>query len=587
MQLLRRDPRSLWPAGLILAGALFLGAGFAPLPIGGEAAVQSLTAQLSERTGLIATAEPDDIRFSLLPFPKVRIENLTISTPSGLKLARAPRLHAYLRPLDFVAGRFRFSGYDLRDPIADASTNEARTAWRAAGAALTEAGGQTPAPAIAELAMSGGVIVTEAGPLTDLTATVSWPGGGSPVSIWARGRWKGEEASLRLSEFRPDAYLGAIGSTPVRIAARSPFGNLDATGVIVADAAPRFEGEAKLDMLSAERFGRWLHIAPPLVGVLDRYVVQGSGSATTRGFSSPAIAMTIGGGRVEGTMALRIDAERPRLSGTLATQALDFDTLGDAVDAVRDSGGTWSADSFDPTPLRRIDVDLRLSAQRVRLLGAKLDDAAISIMLNAGKLEFVLGRAQAYDGALRGRASLQALDGDRVEAKLQANIENVDAGAALNDLLGKRLLSGRAQGHVQVETNGRSPAEFVQQLSGKAAAQVKEGEINGVSLLDAARRSDRLSNSAVELGRGRTPFASLDVASQIARGVADVIEATLTSAGVTARASGEASLVNQTLRLDGRARATGLPIDGLPFSLRGAFRLPELRWDLAQPFKRS
>ena len=223
----------------------------------------------------------------------------------------------------------------------------------------------------------------------------------------------------------------------------------------------------------------------------------------------------------------------------------------------------------------------------MRLLGAKLDDAAISIMLNAGKLEFVLGRAQAYDGALRGRASLQALDGDRVEAKLQANIENVDAGAALNDLLGKRLLSGRAQGHVQVETNGRSPAEFVQQLSGKAAAQVKEGEINGVSLLDAARRSDRLSNSAVELGRGRTPFASLDVASQIARGVADVIEATLTSAGVTARASGEASLVNQTLRLDGRARATGLPIDGLPFSLRGAFRLPELRWDLAQPFKRS
>ncbi|WP_342363202.1 AsmA family protein [Terrarubrum flagellatum] len=577
------------PAGVMaIVGAALLAIGLAPLPIGRTFTLKSLNQQISERTGLTAVADKADVRLSFLPFPKARILNLRITDPHGAPLARIGVLDAYLRPLDLIGGRLRFTGYAVSEAIIDAGEPAARAAWRTAGRKLIEATLQPSAPSPAELSVERSAVATGSQPLTDVTATISWGGAGSALSAWARGRWKGEETEIRLSDFQPDTFFASQGKGPVRFAVRSPFASIDYAGDIEGPEAPRGEGLLKLSVSSADRLGRWLGFSAPLSGVIDRYSFEGRGPVSTRGFSSAAATVTTGASQLEGTLALRVDDGRPQISGTLATQDVDFDAIGSSLDSVRDTAGAWSQDGFDPSPLKRTDVDLRLSASRVRLLGARLGEAAISIMLKSGRLEFVLGRAQAYQGALRGRASLQALDGERVEARLQANFEDMDIGATLQDVAGRRLASGRAQGQLQLESTGRSATEIAKLLSGKINAQLKDGDLAGFNLVDAMRRPDRLSAELVSAQAGRTTFQSLDVSATLAQGVADTQDATLTaSGGVAAVASGQASVRDQTITLNGVARAPSIPGDGLRFTLSGPWRQPSLQWQYSSVFKRS
>lgn len=587
MPLFPTPPRRFWIGGLMLGVGAILAVGFTPLPIGGRFAAKYLNMQIFERTGLTATAATSDFRLSFFPFPKYSVANLLVSAPDGAALARIAKADAYLRPLDLVGGRLAFTGFFLSKPTFDASTGDARAAWRKAGGRLAESAARAPSHPLADVALAEGVVLTGPEPATDIVATIAWAGGDAPLSIWARGRWKGETAELRVADLRPEALLDGQSETPARISATTPFGSLEARGVAASGAAPRFDGDVRLDVLSADRLARWLRIAVPLEGVIDRYSIEGRASVSPRGFSSSSVAVKAAGGRLEGTMALRLDTERPQISGTLASQSLDFDSLTPAVDAVRARSGAWSEDAFDPAPLRRTDVDLRLSAASVRLLGARLSDAAISIMLAAGKLEFVLGRAQAYDGAIRGRATLQALDDARVEARLQGTFENIDVGAATQELFGRRALTGRGQGQAQLEATGASPAEIARQSSGKLSVQIKDGEISGVNVLDAARRLDRVANGAIALGPGRTPFDQLTLTANIAQGVAIIQDASLASAGLTIKATGAARIEDQSLQIEGRAQAAGLPTAGLPFLLRGPMGQPDLRWDLTAAFRRS
>ncbi len=577
-----RHPRA---AILALVGGLLLGLCFTPLPIGGRFAAKSLNAQLMEQTGLRAEAPPGDIRFTLLPFPKIAVANLRIASPEGTQIAQIGVADAYLRPLDLIGGRLRFSGYDLQGPRVDASSPATRDVWRRAGAFLVAR--ETAGPPLGHLAISGGSAATGDDPITDVAGAIIWTGASSPMSIWGVGRWKGEPIELRLSDLRLGDYLSGRVATPLRLMAKTPFASVEAQGSVTGGANPRSDGALRVAVNSSGRLARWLGAPTPLAGVIDRYVFEGQSVVTPRGVNAAAATLTAGTSRFEGTLALRFDEGRPQLSGTLATQTLDFDALGGAVDAMQEPAGGWSSDRFDPAPLRHTDIDLRLSAGRVRVLGARLDDAALSITLKAGRLEFVLGRAQAYQGELRGRASLIALEDAGVETRVQATFDNLDVGAAMQDVAGRRSLTGRGQGVVQLESTGGSPVELARNLAGKVTAQFLEGDLAGLNLAVAVRRPDRLAAGPVDFSLGRTSFVLLEAGATISQGVADVQEATLANGPMRARASGEISVRDQSIRLEGRAVAPSLPGDGLPFSLRGPWRRPDMRWDPVGIFRRS
>ena len=326
---------------------------------------------------------------------------------------------------------------------------------------------------VGHVAIANGAVLASPEPLTGVTGTIVWHGANSPLSIWGVGRWKGETSEVRLSDLRLGDYLRGRDATPFRLALSSPLARLEAEGSIFGAAPPRGEAMIKADVKSSSGLSRWLGAQAPLSGLVDRYSFEGASTFSARGFSSPSVIFTAAGSRFEGTLALRFEEQRPQISGTLATHALDFDALGVAVDFVRDEGGAWSSDRFDASLLRQSDADIRVSAGRVRLMGARIQDAAISIMLKDGRLEFVLGRSAAYQGEVRGRASLQANDDARVEARLQLHFENLDVGDAMQDIAGRKLVTGRGQGQVQLEVGGRirdrRRSEFVREADDGAA----------------------------------------------------------------------------------------------------------------------
>ncbi|MET0606408.1 MAG: AsmA family protein [Beijerinckiaceae bacterium] len=542
--------------------------------------------QLSEQTGLAATTATSDVRFTLLPFPKVTVSNLRIASVDGLALARISSADAYLRLLDLIGGRYRFNGFSLQEPIIDARSRAARDAWRRAGLALMESESEAGVSLVGHVAIANGAVLASPEPLTGVTGTIVWHGANSPLSIWGVGRWKGETSEVRLSDLRLGDYLRGRDATPFRLALSSPLARLEAEGSIFGAAPPRGEAMIKADVKSSSGLSRWLGAQAPLSGLVDRYSFEGASTFSARGFSSPSVIFTAAGSRFEGTLALRFEEQRPQISGTLATHALDFDALGVAVDSVRDEGGAWSSDRFDASLLRQSDADIRVSAGRVRLMGARIQDAAISIMLKDGRLEFVLGRSAAYQGEVRGRASLQANDDARVEARLQLHFENLDVGDAMQDIAGRKLVTGRGQGQVQLESAGESAIAVAQNLSGKLTTELRDGDLAGLNLIEAVRRPDRNATNPLDLARGRTSFSVLQTSATLANGVADVRDATLASGPVHAQASGEISIRDQFIKLEGNARAPSIPGDGLPFSLRGPLRQPDFRWDFVSALKR-
>src|SRR5690606_27403203 len=177
-------------AGLLLCALLALG--LTPLPIGGRFAAKSLSLQLLAGSGLHAAIDSDDVRFVLLPFPKVKIAGLRISDSRGRALAAIGAAEAHLRLLDFAGGRFRFTSLALLDAVIDFATPESRAAWRAAGQRML-------APQDANRQYFDGasfriaVIRTGGGDFIALEGKAAWDGPGAPLSLQTRGSWKNEE----------------------------------------------------------------------------------------------------------------------------------------------------------------------------------------------------------------------------------------------------------------------------------------------------------------------------------------------------------------------------------------------------------
>ena len=260
-------------------------------------------------------------------------------------------------------------------------------------------------------------------------------------------------------------------------------------------ADPRFSGKSLFKAASVRNFARWSGLDLPFGSLLRALSVEGMLSFDKRGLSWPAVAVKLGRDTLDGTLAVRLDGERPLITGTLAADDVDLSDLAMPIAQAMTSTGTWSEEAIDLSRTTASDLDLRFSASNAQFVRMRLGDMAASVQVRPGRIEASLGRGTFHDGTLKGRLSLIAAEGG-TEFRAQGAFDNVDMGAFLTATGQGRWIQGLGQGQFQIEGTGRTPADVVRHIG------------QGHQRDDQGRRTRRHRTSTTPSAGGEAPLAA-------------------------------------------------------------------------------
>jgi len=221
---------------------------------------------------------------------------------------------------------------------------------------------------------------------------------------------------------------------------------------------------------------------------------------------------------------LAFDGPRPRVSGRLTLSRLDldallgrsqpaaaaavlesvadddgfattFDVLAAELDAIEKPPATvvlesaagpealpteksWNTAPIDLKALRSADLDLDVSVASLRFGQVPLANAHVKANLTNGELAANIETIAIGQGTGSGTIELKAR-GAAHEAAVGLKLVNVDAEPITTELAGKPLLEGASTVDINMRATGRSLADLVSTLDGKARIDMKKGQLRG------------------------------------------------------------------------------------------------------------
>ncbi|MBV9220425.1 MAG: AsmA family protein [Methylobacteriaceae bacterium] len=504
---------------------------------------------------------------SLLPRPRVKLEDVTIRDDSGEPVIQARIVRGDLRLISLLAGRLELKSLSLDTPTLSIDLDRepfggnsalARAARSSTGSAEATEAERSRLPAVT---VSAGLVRLHSKVhsfetlVQDVNAVVEWPRIGSPAALNGSAVWRGQPTQFDLTFARPAALLRGEQSA----ATLHVHGALDADADGSVSSRPRiqFEGSIKASTASVPELACTLGLTLPVLGPLGSAWVDGEANVTGTNISLSNARIGVDGNTFEGSLAIAAGNGRAAISGTLATESLQLDAAAGDMPSVRGSDGQWSREAFDLSGLAKNELDLRISAARLRLGSLQAEDAALSVLLKGGRMELSLAEASAYKGTAKLRA-VATISPPRLDLKINGSFSQMDVGALFLSAFDTEWISGTGTGQFALQGVGGTPAEVAAGLDGKAQFTVAQGEINGINIEQALRRLEkRPLLSAADVHNGHTTFDAAAVTVQVAQGAAQISEGNVEGPGAQIAFEGTISIADRTVALKARASQTG------------------------------
>ena len=545
---------------IALISLAVLGTAASPWTLSGGGLSAELTRHVKDKYGLDLTVRGRST-FAVLPIPRVKFENVTLQFPEQALKAEGGTLRGELRLLPLLFGRIELSDFDLTETRITASFR-ALQSLKWAEILEDRASGTYARRLIVHKSTLRWTDLKEAN-LDQLNLVVRWANAAEPMTMVGSALWRDEMVSLEQASVFPD-LLASNRISPFSLTLSSPFGRLAAEGEAQLGEAPRITGESTLQAKSVRDFTRWSGVELPFGSLLRGLSIAGDFSMDRRRLSWPAVAVKLGDDKLEGTVGVRFDADRPMITGTLAADTLNLSDLFAPFSQTRTSSGAWSEEAIDLSRATGSDLDLRLSAQSASLGRLSLEDMAASVLVQPGRIEASIGRAGFNDGSLKGRLSLVKQNG-LVEFKSQGSFAGVTIAPFLAAIREPRWITGQATGHFSFEGLGRNPADVIREAQGRATIEAVDGEIVGIALDDALRRVEkRPLLASLNWKGGRTPFDKAQAQIVVKGGVGEIVEARLKGPAVQASLKGQVLLVERTLDMTANVSPADAPADQSP-----------------------
>ncbi|MGF1641836.1 MAG: AsmA family protein [Rhodospirillales bacterium] len=419
---------------------------------------------------------------------------------------------------------------------------------------------------------------------------------------------------------------GPVGRPAIAVAVTTDAGELALDGTLDLSTAPRFDGGLAL---GGEDVGRLLAVFAAGYrpsGRIGPFAVTGRVRADGSEVAVGAIAATVAGTDVSGTLAADFGGRRPKVSAALATGPVAITPFlpvdraagaagaahrvpvswrlppspGVAAEAPRPTaasfGPPWSSEPIPVAGLDRLDADLALTAAAIVFPGGVLEAVDLQATLTAGVLAAERLTATLFGGALRAAGRLQTDAEPRIEATF--GLDDADLGLAIRAAAGGPAVRGRMTADGRLTSAGSSVAQWVAALRGSGSVRVTGVETDataaGGALAPLLAVVEGLNRVAANLDGDRAAAAggTLSATYTIAAGVVRCDDMRFATAFGDGSAHGTADLAAWHLDIAGRLQMTPGVFAGLtggepgpdqvailPFWMRGALDAPEVKID--------
>ncbi|OYX88851.1 MAG: hypothetical protein B7Y71_00280 [Xanthobacter sp. 35-67-6] len=529
---------------------------------------------------------------ALLPAPAVVLDKVTFPMPGRFALD-AEGAVARLRLLPLLMGRVEVADVTLERPTLVVTGKP--PAFTPALVSLISG------PKLPELRLRGGTIaIRNTDGLTEelisgIEADIerSPLGGGVKARVVFTWRDRETQADLDIAD-APTFIAGRLTDTRFELTSGESW--LHFKGQAAAGLSARITGDLSGEAPVLRALADWAGVRLPIAGGFKRFAFSGKVAGDRDKAQISPLKLDLDGNRSEGALSLRLDGSTPTLEGTFAADAIDLSPYG-PISMTESRGGDWDRSRLNPNLLSRFNLDLRLSAARMRIEDSIMERVATSAMLRSGHLVLALGTAQAWGGTVR--ASLDVMEdpqGKGMALRFKGDGTGIALDRALGDLLAIRRIEGVGDLEADLSGTGRSYFELAQSLSGQVNLQAANGSVTGIDVAQVMRRIERrpLSGGG-DLRGGRTPFDRLTARISLASGVATVHTADILGKQVNLLLKGEVDVGARDIDLQGHAilltspsgsERQGPPFD-LPFIIQGSWQSPFVMLDPRSLIERS
>ncbi len=319
----------------------------------------------------------------------------------------------------------------------------------------------------------------------------------------------------------------------------------------------------------------------------QRYTLDLSGILN---FSDTVVSISNAGVKfdsIAGSGALSVDTRgaRPRIMGNLALHRLDITPYmaaqkpaektklrakGQPVPVPVPQSG-WDTTPIDYSALGRVDADLHITADEIRVRKFDLGQTDLHLTLADSHLKLDLAKLNAYGGHGSGIVTI-AGPGPQATMGLRFNLSGIQIQPALKDSTSLDRLSGNASWTTVVTTSGGNQHDLIGNLAGNGALQLVNGSLRGFNIVQ------MLSNPVGDLTqpKGSTTIEHMACSYVIAGGVVTNHDLDVKSGKLTASGEGTIDLPGQSLDYRLKPRL-GIAI---PIRISGAWSMLHYRMDM-------
>ncbi|HEY1735040.1 MAG TPA: AsmA family protein, partial [Methylovirgula sp.] len=510
-------------------------------------------------------------RFELLPRPHIEIDAVTFANPKAALKVDVAKFIGYLRVAPLLSGHVEVGHAVLYDPnmtidVDDRPMTPDSTLGRAVDAkpSSREAAELDRAPlAVVDFVNGRALLHRHAAKhdvlIDDINVRADWRSLDASATLTGQVAFRKIPIQVKAWFSKPIELLRGANSAASLQLDSDPV-KLSFSGDVAAGQHFQYLGSLAFSTPSLRDFAALVDVPFPKHGKFGNFDLRADADLNANAATFTNLHLTLDGNDYEGTLAAEVDTPSPQISGTLATDLLDVTPFLTGIPAPQDDNGQWSGKPLELADLAFANLDLRLSASRLRLDDMEVTDAAVSLLTHPGFIDVSLGEATANGGALHGRLSLSGRQSFDLHATLNAT--SVDIGPMLHMRLVNHPVAGAMTGSVTLDSHGGDFNTLMRGLEGHADINVANGQLLGFDLENILRSGPRGPREPQpDPSQAVVNFDMAHFGLQIDKGLAEVTDGTLSAPSLTATFGGDADLGNRNLDLWAvvKPTATDLP----------------------------
>lgn len=587
---------------LAIAVAALVAAAFATLIclsflIPTDAVRDAVKKDIQAVTGLNPTLR-GAVSVSLFPHPSVIFHNVVLGDGAdATPPLQAAELAARLRYFPLLAGRIEIADVTLLQPNVNLTlTPDGRSNWSKLVASFAQAvqPSANRGGSFSEIVVHDGTVTVRDAEkriderLGNLEIQLAWPAISRSFAANGHFVWNNQpvNVSLTLSDFLA-ALTGQHSGVKFRLAS-APL-NVTFDGAASDQPTLKLEGTLGIDSPSLREALQWTGKHKVPFGGFGRFALRAQSDMDANAVSLTNVNVELDGNRAEGVLTLATDGHQA-VQGTLASDSLDFTPYVSGVRVMAANTRTWDRLPIALDGLAAFDLDLRLSANSIKVANAQLGRTAIALNMRGGRLNVTIGESQSFGGLAQGSFSLGSANGG-VAIGSHVQFVDVDLASCLGQIFGLHKLEGRGTLALDVEGAGSSVWALTHTLNGTASVDAHDGALTGINVEQLLRRLEKrpLSGNG-DFRSGRTPFDRLVLNVKIEQGMVSIVDLHIDGPSVRLKVAGQASVPSRDLDLRGKATLVSTDTANafeLPFAVEGPWDDPLVLPDASSLIRHS